>query len=92
MDTVIDERVDIWALGCTMYCFAFGRSPFETTKDGVLKLAILNGKYTTPQGARNRDCVFSPRYLQIIQNILNVDHTKRPFVSEVISMLESIRS
>ena len=35
---LIDGRVDIWGLGCTLYCFAFGRSPFETPQEGILKL------------------------------------------------------
>merc|ERR1711991_791548 len=34
-DTVIDERVDIWSLGCTMYSLAFGWSPFESAVEGV---------------------------------------------------------
>ena len=35
----------MWALGCTLFCLAFGRSPFETSREGVLRLAILNGRY-----------------------------------------------
>ncbi|CAN0171200.1 unnamed protein product [Discosporangium mesarthrocarpum] len=29
---VVDERVDVWALGCTLFAMAFGRSPFETPR------------------------------------------------------------
>ncbi|CAM9826196.1 unnamed protein product [Ectocarpus fasciculatus] len=29
---VIDERVDVWALGCTLYAMAFGHSPFESPR------------------------------------------------------------
>lgn len=28
----IDERVDVWALGCTLYAMAFGHSPFESPR------------------------------------------------------------
>ena len=51
VDSELTEAVDMWAVGCTMFCLSFGRSPFETSREGVLKLAILNGKYDTP--ARN---------------------------------------
>ena len=47
----LDERVDVWSLGCSLHCMASGRSPFESEKEGVLRLAILNGKYSLPAGA-----------------------------------------
>lgn len=96
MDTVVDERVDIWALGCTLFCLAFGRSPFESPVEGVLRLAILNGRYTVPPGGRMKNCVFSNGFLALIQRMLIVDHTKRPFAADVIreasALLESSRS
>jgi hypothetical protein len=30
--------------GCTLYALAFGRSPFEHPRDGVLKLGIISGR------------------------------------------------
>jgi serine/threonine kinase 16 len=80
----IDERVDTWGLGCTLYCIAFGRSPFETPKEGVLRLAILNGKYSTPPGNRNKDCVYSDGFMDLIAHMLSVDINQRPHVEEVI--------
>jgi len=80
----VDERVDTWGLGCTMYCLAFGRSPFETPKEGVLRLAILNGRYSTPAGLRNKDCVFSEEYMKLVEKMLSVEITDRPYVEEVI--------
>ena len=49
----LDERVDIWALGCALYAIAFGgRSPFEDAVTGqVLKLGILNAKYSYPKAS-----------------------------------------
>lgn len=45
---VLDERVDIWSLGCVMFALAFGMSPFESLSEGVKKLGILNASYTVP--------------------------------------------
>lgn len=33
---ILDERVDIWSLGCVTFCLAFGLSPFESLKEGWL--------------------------------------------------------
>ena len=90
MEIDIDERVDVWSIGCTLYCLAFGRSPFETPREGVLRLAILNGRYSYPQGMRNRNCGFSSGYVSAIDSMLQVDHTKRPFVEDIIEVLEEL--
>lgn len=84
----IDERVDIWGLGCTLYCLAFGRSPFESRREGVLRLAILNGKFTFPSGNRMRDAIFSDSFCNLISMMLHLEMSKRPFASELISRME----
>ena len=50
-----------------MFCFAFGRSPFETAREGILRLAILNGRYNAPSDRRMRSNVFSQHFLDIIK-------------------------
>jgi len=80
----VDERVDVWGLGCTMYALAFGRSPFESPKEGVLRLAILNGRYTVPAGGRNKDCTFGSGYLKLMASMLAVPPHERPFTDGVI--------
>lgn len=85
----VDERVDTWALGCTLYCLAYGHSPFENTKEGVLRLAILNGKYPLPPGNRNvRGETYSSGFMEVIDYMLQVDSSKRPYMGDVIDMCE----
>ena len=40
----IDEKVDIWALGCILYTLLFMKQPFQDFN----KLAIISGKYPPP--------------------------------------------
>ena len=43
---LVNEKVDIWALGCILYTIAFFTHPFQDSGN----LAIINGKYRLPDG------------------------------------------
>ncbi|KAG6040854.1 hypothetical protein E4U41_006826 [Claviceps citrina] len=48
---VIDTKVDVWSLGCTLYACLVGKSPFEMRSDetgGSLSLCILGGDWRFP--------------------------------------------
>lgn len=45
----IDERADVFSLGCTLFFMAFGYNPFEDEEQGFLTLALQNGKFTFPE-------------------------------------------
>ncbi|XP_042428262.1 probable serine/threonine-protein kinase DDB_G0291350 [Zingiber officinale] len=47
----IDERTDIWSLGCTLYAIMYGTSPFEYVlgeSGGSLQLAVMNAQIKWP--------------------------------------------
>ncbi|KLU82076.1 NAK protein kinase [Magnaporthiopsis poae ATCC 64411] len=57
--TVIDTKVDVWSLGCTLYACLVGKSPFEARSDetgGSLSICVLGGDWrfpTRPRGAKH---------------------------------------
>ncbi|KAK0729146.1 kinase-like domain-containing protein [Apiosordaria backusii] len=49
--TVIDTKVDIWSMGCTLYACLVGKSPFEMRSDetgGSLSICVLSGDWRFP--------------------------------------------
>lgn len=74
-NTTLDEKVDIWSLGCTLFAVAYGYSPFET--DGAsIAMAVLSGRYKHPAG-------YSERITKLIDAMLVTDPSKRPDIQKV---------
>ncbi|XP_028569083.2 cyclin-G-associated kinase isoform X1 [Podarcis muralis] len=77
----IDEKQDIWALGCILYLLCFRQHPFE---DGA-KLRIVNGKYSIPQND-TRYTVFH----DLIRSSLKVNPEERLSITELVNQLQEI--
>ncbi|RYP56536.1 hypothetical protein DL771_011855 [Monosporascus sp. 5C6A] len=48
---VIDAKVDVWSLGCTLYACLVGKSPFEARSDetgGSLSICVRSGDWRFP--------------------------------------------
>ncbi|KAF9428489.1 hypothetical protein BGZ94_002198 [Podila epigama] len=89
--TTLDEKVDIWSLGCTLYAMAYGTSPFETNQinqGGSIALAVLNGTVRFPTtGQQDR---YSNEFRDLIKAMLVVDPANRPDIHEVIERVDAL--
>ena len=89
-DGTIDERVDVWSLGCTLYAMAFGWSPFESSVEGLKRLAILNGRFSFPEPCWRRGEAYSPSFCNLIEAMLIVDHEDRPALEDVLTGVDDL--
>merc|ERR1712093_788394 len=76
--STLDEKVDIWSLGCTLYALAYGHSPFEVEGSSVV-LAVRNGQYRFPAS----DKVYSQGLRDLVKFMLVLDPKKRPDIHAV---------
>uniref|UniRef100_A0A5S6Q6U7 Protein kinase domain-containing protein n=1 Tax=Trichuris muris TaxID=70415 RepID=A0A5S6Q6U7_TRIMR len=77
----IDQRIDVWALGCILYYLCYMVHPFEDSA----KLRILNANYTLPEKDDRCGVLHS-----LIGKILQVTPDDRPSVKEILRLLEDL--
>ncbi|KAF9451923.1 protein kinase [Macrolepiota fuliginosa MF-IS2] len=84
----LDEKVDIWSLGCTLYALAYSHSPFENTQTteqgGSIAMAVLNAQYKHPESA------YSQGLKNLIDAMLKVNPKERPNIHQVIEMTDNV--
>ncbi|OQV17255.1 Cyclin-G-associated kinase [Hypsibius exemplaris] len=76
----INEKLDVWALGCCLYVLCYMVHPFEDSA----KLRILNAKYTFPPSRTFE--VFN----DLIARLLKIDPTQRPSVNTILEDVASM--
>ncbi|KAI7877899.1 kinase-like protein [Lichtheimia hyalospora FSU 10163] len=89
-ETTLDEKVDIWSLGCTLFAMAYGQSPFEVNLNengGSVALAVLNAQFKFPN-----DPEYSQDFKDFISWMLTADPNTRPDIHEVSTRIDSLLS
>ncbi|XP_047338314.1 AP2-associated protein kinase 1-like [Impatiens glandulifera] len=71
---VINEKVDIWALGCLLFRICYLKLAF----DGESKLQILNGNYRIPDSPK-----YSTNITSLIKDMLQSSPDARPDITQV---------
>lgn len=84
----LDEKVDIWSLGCTLFALAYSHSPFENTQTteqgGSIAMAVLNAQYKQPSSA------YSQGLKDLVDAMLQVNPKDRPDIHKVIEITDRV--
>ncbi|RPD61209.1 Pkinase-domain-containing protein [Lentinus tigrinus ALCF2SS1-7] len=84
----LDEKVDIWSLGCTLYALAYSHSPFEnmqtTEQGGSIAMAVMGAQYKHPPSA------YSQGLRDLIDSMLKVKPQERPDIHELIRKTDQV--
>ena len=79
---IVNEKVDIWSLGCILYIILFKIHPFKDAE----KLTIISGQFTFPKNANNK---YSEKILDLIRFMLCTNPEKRISSREIVLTLKN---
>lgn len=71
---VVNDRVDVWMIGCMLYTLCFYKQPFQEAS----KLSVINAAYTFP-----KDHSYPEKLIDIIRMALTPNPKHRPSIFEL---------
>ncbi|KAL6447019.1 hypothetical protein ACFW04_001407 [Cataglyphis niger] len=79
--SMVDERTDIWSLGCILYALCYFKSPFDTVyeRGDSIALAVMSAHVTFPENTP-----YNEDMRVLILSMLKVNPMERPYIYSVI--------
>ncbi|XP_029670848.1 serine/threonine-protein kinase 16 isoform X1 [Formica exsecta] len=79
--SMVDERTDIWSLGCILYALCYFKSPFDTVyeRGDSIALAVMSAHVTFPENTP-----YNEDMRDLILSMLKVNPMERPYIYSVI--------
>jgi len=86
----IDERTDIWSLGCVLYSICYYKSPFDSVweRGDSVALAVQNGGQNLAFPASSAN--YPAELKSLVKSMLAVELNDRPFIDQVIKQGQDI--
>lgn len=75
----IDEKVDMWMLGCILYAILFQKHPFQDAQ----KLTIINAHYYIPEESSS----YSEKIVDLMRLLLTPNPLNRPSAKTILSLI-----
>lgn len=85
----IDERTDVWSLGCLLYALCYFHSPYDAVyeRGDSVALAVQSGSKNVRFPANSS---YSQGIRDMVTSMLSVDYNERPFVNDITQKIKAI--
>lgn len=78
---IVNDKVDIWALGCVLYAVLFKVHPFQEAQ----KLTIISAQYSIPKEGKK----YSDKMIDLIRVMLTPNPELRPSAKDIINYIQN---
>lgn len=84
---MIDERTDIWSLGCLLYAICYFKSPFDVVyeRGDSVALAVISGNITFPESTPYNEDMH-----ELILYMLKANPMERPYIYSVMEKARDV--